>query len=260
MSSTKAKNRGSKAVAQARGANSNQKATIIGVVVVVLLAVAVVVGVVVTSKSDSPAAAGSAIPVASAGFSGVPVEYEEATGTVLVGKDGAAKTVDVYEDFLCPICGTFEKTYGAQIEEGLTSGKLKVRYHVLNLLDKQSTPAGYSLLSANAALAVAKNNPEKFPDFHASLFGAQPREGGPGYTVDQLVALGQSLAIGGSYEQDVRDGKYDEAVKSAFQKASTDPALRRTEGGQTYFGTPTVATDGKIVDNSDPDWLKKILG
>jgi protein-disulfide isomerase len=259
MSSTKAPNRGGKAVAQARGANSNRKATIIGVLIVALLA-AVVVGFVVYSSKQRDSAATAAIPVVSTGMTGVPVAFDEPTGTVVVGKDTAPKTVDVYEDFLCPVCGKFESTYGSQIQDGLTSGKLKVRYHVLNLLDKQSTPAGYSLQSANAALAVAKNNPAKFPDFHASLFGAQPREGGPGYTTDQLVGLGQSLSIGGSYEQDVRGGTFDNTVKAAFQKASTDPALQRTDAGQSYFGTPTVAADGKLLDNNNPNWLKDLIG
>jgi protein-disulfide isomerase len=259
MSSTKARNRGSKAVAQARGVNSSRKATIIGVVIVALLA-AVVVGFVAYSSSQRTTTASAPIPVVSTGMTGVPAAFDQSTGTVIVGKAGATKTIDVYEDFLCPVCGRFESTYGSQIQDGLTSGKLKVQYHVLNLLDKQSTPPGYSLQSANAALAVAKNNPDKFPDFHASLFGAQPKEGGPGYTTDQLVGLGQSLSVGGSYEQDVRGGTFNDTVKAAFQKASTDPALQRTDNGQKYFGTPTIAADGKILDNSDPNWLKNLIG
>jgi protein-disulfide isomerase len=251
---------GSKVVAQARGAGGNRVAVIAGVVIVVVLAVVVVGAVIFSGKQQESTAQGGGIPVVTAGVSGVPVALEEQTGTVVVGKDGAKATIDVYEDFLCPICGTFEKQFGKQIEDGLTSGKLKVRYHIVNLLDTKSKPAGYSLLSANAALSVAKNSPDKFADFHLSLFGAQPREGGPGYTADQLVALGKELGVGGSYEQDVRGGAYNDAVKAAFQAAGSDPALQRSEGGQSYFGTPTVASGGKIVDTRNSNWLAALTG
>ncbi|MFD9737926.1 DsbA family protein [Umezawaea sp. NPDC059074] len=261
MSSKNAtRKRGSKAVAQARGAGGNRVAIIAGVVVVLVLAAFVVGGVVLASKKQDTAVQTGGIPAVTAGVAGVPVALEEQTGTVVVGKDDAKATIDVYEDFLCPICGTFEKQNGPSIEQAVTSGKLKVRYHVVNLLDSKSTPPGYSLLSANAALSVAKNTPEKFADFHDSLFGAQPREGGAGYTADQLVQLGKDLGVGGSYEQDVRGGTYNATVKAAFQKAGSDPALQRTESGQSYFGTPTVASGGQIVNTADPAWLSKLTG
>jgi protein-disulfide isomerase len=235
--------RGSKAVAQARGAGGNRVAVILS-----------------GKKQDPVAQADGAPPAATAEVSGVPVALEAQTGTVVVGKDDAKATIDVYEDFLCPICGTFEKQFGKAVEDGVTSGKLKVRYHIVNLLDAQSKPAGYSLLSAGAALSVAKNSPEKFPGFHDSLFAAQPHEGGAGYTADQLVQLGKNLGVGGSYEQDVRGGAFDETVKAAFKTAGSDPALRRSDGGKSYFGTPTVTSGGKIVDTRDQNWLAALIG
>ncbi|HEX6346480.1 DsbA family protein [Umezawaea sp.] len=261
MSSKNAtRKRGSKAVAQARGAGGNRVAVIAGVVVVAVLAAVVVGAVIFSGKEEAAQTRGTGIPVVSAGLSGVPAVLEERTGTVVLGKAGAPVVVDVYEDFLCPICGTFEEQYDEQIDEALTSGKIKVRYHVVNLLDAQSKPAGYSLLSASAALSVAKNSPDRFADFHASLFAAQPREGGPGYTADQIVALGKDLQVGGSFEQDVRGGAFDEAVKTAYKAASTDPALQRTQGGQSYFGTPTVASGGALVDISNANWLADLVG
>ncbi|PRY37884.1 DsbA family protein [Umezawaea tangerina] len=255
-----ARKRGSKAVAQARNTGGNRVAIIAGVVVVLVLAVVVVGAVVIAGKNRDTTAENGNIPVVTSGASAVPVALEEQSGTVVVGKDGAKATIDVYEDFLCPVCGQFEATYGKKIEAALTAGTLKVRYHVVNLLDAKSTPPGYSLLSANAALSVAKNNPAKFADFHDSLFGAQPREGGPGYTADQIVALGKELQVGGTYEQDVRNGAFDATVKAAYQKAGSDPALQQTQGGQSYFGTPTVASGGKVVDLNDPNWLAALTG
>jgi protein-disulfide isomerase len=261
MSSKNAtRKRNSKVVAQARGTGGSRVAIIAGVVVVAVLAAVVVGAVILSGKKQETAAQTGGIPQVTTNVSGVPVALEEQTGTVVVGKDGAKATIDVYEDFLCPICGTFEKKFGKPLEEALAGGKVKVRYHIINLLDAQSTPPGYSLLSAGAALSVAKNSPDKFADFHGTLFAAQPREGGPGYTADQLVALGQKLGVGGSFEQDVRGGAFDATVKAAFKAANSDPALRRTEGDQSYFGTPSVASGGKLVDTADPNWLAALTG
>jgi protein-disulfide isomerase len=247
-----------RAVAQARG--GSRTAVIVGVVVVAVLAVAVVAAVVLAGKNKTADVVDNAIPVASAGFTGVPVVLDKANGTVLVGKDSAKATLDVYEDFLCPACGQFEKTWAPKIDAQVGAGTLKVRYHLVNLLDAQSKPAGYSTQSANAALALAESKPEKFPDFHASLFAKQPREGAAGYTEDQLVGLGRRLGAGDDYEKSVRGKVFDQAVQANYDKARVDPALQRTQDGQTYFGTPTVASDGKLIAANDPNWLVNLVG
>lgn len=232
---------------------------IAGVVIVVVLAVVVIGAVAFQSRKQVVDVQGSGIPVAGTGASGVPVVLNKQNGTVVVGKDTAKATLDVYEDFLCPACAQFEKNWASKIDAQVEAGTLKVRYHLVNLLDAQSTPAGYSTQAANAALALAEAKPEKFPAFHATLFSTQPREGGPGYTVDQLVQLGRSLGAGDDFEKSVRDKAFDQTVKANYDRASVDPALQRTHDGQAYFGTPTVASNGVLIAANDPDWLADLV-
>ncbi|MFB9907470.1 DsbA family protein [Allokutzneria oryzae] len=239
------KKQAASAVAAARGTSSDRNKVIIGVVVVVLLAVGVIGGVLLTNQ------AAGAIPVVEA-KADYPVQRQD--GVVVVGKDTAKATIDVYADFLCPACGQFEKIYGEQIEEKVTAGELKVRYHLLPYLVRMSNPEGYSRDAANAALCAADGG--KFSTYFASLFGKQPSEGGKGYDDDRLVELGKAVGAGGDFEQCVRGNRHDAAGETELNAFVNNPAYQDAEG---RTGTPTVAFNGKKIDIREGGWLDKIV-
>ncbi|MEV4312976.1 thioredoxin domain-containing protein [Actinocrispum sp. NPDC049592] len=247
-----------RAVAAARQAKSDRNKVIITVVVLVVVAAAVIVGVVI-SNSQKNKTADAAIPTKSVTLSsGVTAKRDGAT--VLVGKDTAKTTVDVYEDFLCPVCGNFESTYAQQLEQKVNDGTIKINYHLVNLLNDRSDPVGYSTDSANAALCVADAAPDKFMAFHASLYGTQPEEGARGYDKNQLIKLAQDLGVNSpTLSSCVNGGSYNQAVSDAYQKARTDPALAQEVGGQTGFGTPTVLVNNKLADWQDPKWMDALV-
>jgi protein-disulfide isomerase len=247
--------RATQAVTAARPANRRRDPDklIAAVVVVLVLAAAVVGGIWWQRSRSEPPPQAPAKEVAA----NYPVRLDDRV--VVAGADRAKVTIDVYEDFLCPACGAFEKQYFGQIEEALQGGTINIRYHLLNMLDDKSNPPGYSLEAASAAMCAVPVG--KFPSYHGSLFATQPSEGGPGYTVDQLVQLGRDLGITDpSFDSCVRAGTYKDAVRAELAAALENPALRRPSpsGGQ-YFGTPTVAVNGRLVDVSDTGWLDKAI-
>jgi protein-disulfide isomerase len=159
------------------------------------------------------------------------------------------ETTPFYEDFLCPACARFEKTYGPRIKQEVEAGTLKVRYHLLPMLVALSRPEGYSLDSANAALCAADRR--KFPEYHEALFISQPREGGPGHTDQDLVALGADLGVTSEqFEQCVLTGRHDDAAKAELAKA---------QAADFFKGTPTVTVDDRPVDLSDSNWLQDVV-
>ncbi|ONI91194.1 hypothetical protein ALI144C_01710 [Actinosynnema sp. ALI-1.44] len=243
-----------RAVLAARKAKSDRNKIIITVAVVVVIAAAVVTGILITNNQKNKTE-GMQIPVNKASEQ---VQVKRDGATVLVGKDSAKVTLDVYEDFLCPACGQFEGAYATQIDKKVEEGSVRVRYHMLTLLNDRSDPPGYSLDSANAALLAADEG--KFPAFHASLFKAQPEEGARGYDKDQLIKLGQDIGIDSpAFADGVRTGKYNQIVEDAYQQVAKDPKLQQDFGkGQRGFGTPTLAVDGRIVQTDDPEWLNKL--
>ncbi|WP_033442040.1 DsbA family protein [Saccharothrix sp. NRRL B-16314] len=231
------------AVSAARGASGDRSKIVIGIVVVAVLAVAVIGGVLWTkSNGKEPLAAPQEV-------AGVSAPIVRDGGAVVVGKDTAKATIDIYEDFLCPACGTFKKVYGDEIKREIEAGTLKVRYHALPFLIRYSDPEGYSRDSANAALCAADE--DKFWQYHETLFAKQPEEGGPGYTKEELVKLGTDLGItGDTFKQCVENGAHEDDAQAE---------LDEVKAGGNFGGTPTVMQDGKIVDWDDEDWLANLV-
>jgi protein-disulfide isomerase len=232
---------GSSVVSAARRSSSGgQSGIYVGIAVIVVLVIVVAAGVLLTrNRNSAPAAAIPPVRVSAS----YPVSLQD--GVVVAGKPGAPTTVDAYEDFLCPVCGVFEATHAENIQQALNAGRITVRYHMLNLLASRSNPPGYSLQAANAGLCAA--NAGAFPSYHASLYGKQPEEGAAGYTVDQLVTLGQALGAAGTFEPCVRSGTHNAAVQAQLAAAESNQALVQQTANGPSFGTPTVMVNGKVI-------------
>ncbi len=246
---------------RARGTGRGRAGTITGVVIVVVVAVAVGIGLLVQSHHKAAAVGHRINPVTSSART-APVALDRTAGVVTLGAPTAPVTIDVYEDFLCPICGGFEHEDGEPMRQAVVAGKLRVRYHMVNLLDDRTNPPGYSMRAATAALAVADADPGAFASVHDSLYADQPAEGSAGYDVAQLEQLATSLGVpAGRVTSAINDHTYDAAVQGDMDRANDNPALERKDpdDGSSYFGTPTVAQGDKTIDVSQDDWLTAVL-
>jgi protein-disulfide isomerase len=253
---------GARAVAAARGKNQGVSKIIIGAVVIVVIALAVVAGV-LYSQHKSNQIAQTVIPALTVKDSSkYTATIDKVNATVLVGQPTAKVTIDAYEDFLCPICGQFESANFTGIAQQLAAGTIKVRYHMINLLDGSSNPVGYSSMSANTALAVATVAPDKFIDYHYSLYNKQPQENGTGWTQAQLSNLANRLGVSGSaFDNLVNSKMYDSQIQTNLANASKDQSLYQVgSDGTKAFGTPTVVSDGKVIDwQNDTKWLTELV-
>jgi protein-disulfide isomerase len=216
------------AEAAAAAAAERRRRTVLGAVVTAaVLVVALVAVVLVQTHRTSTSAAAAAPPGTTDG-------YAFAVGS------GGPVTVDVYEDFQCPICAELEKTSGATFTQLADAGTVQLRYHPIAFLDRASTTE-YSTRALNAAAVVAESGTPAFRAFHDLLFADQPAEGSAGLTDDQLIAYAaQAGASGPAVESGIRDLRYGDWVKAATDQASTDGVN----------GTPTVFVDGTQLDNS----------
>ncbi|UVS77350.1 DsbA family protein [Actinokineospora sp. UTMC 2448] len=228
----------------------------IAIAVAVVIAVGAIIAGFVYSDSVKNATEGESIAVVPSTLD-VPVSRDGAV--VTVGRDDARVTIDVYEDFLCPACRSFEEEHGDDIERAVADGDARVRYHLINLLAERSDPPGYSTDAATAALLAADAG--VFPAFHKSLFAAQPDEDARGWDREQLIALGAALgATDPAFADGVRSGALGDVVAAEYERARTTDSLLRDRGGERLFATPTVAADGVLVDTADDAWLAKLLG
>ena len=179
---------------------------------------------------------------------GIPVGADNAAGT----ENTDAPVIDVYLDYMCPVCGQFEQTNAGDIDEMVAGGDATVVYHPVSILDRLSAGTDYSTRAASAAAYVADKAPEAFPAFHAALFTNQPKENSEGLTDEQLGQYAEQAGAPAEVATAIEDGTarqtFGQYVHSATQEATSDEALQNPQSGS--FGTPTVLVDGEVFG----DW------
>jgi protein-disulfide isomerase len=211
-------------VEQQRAAERRRMVTIwTSVAVVAVLAIAGLIGWGVLAGQEQTDAGRLTTP---------PVAVDE--GTAFASGDGPV-TVDVYEDFMCPICNEFEQQTGPTIKQMVTDKKITVRYHPVSILDRASNGTEYSTRAAGATAAAAVDG--KFLEFHDALFANQPAEGTDGLSDDRLVELGRSVGLGDPFAAAVQAGTYD-----AWAGKVTE-----TFASRGFTSTPTIVVNGKQV-------------
>jgi len=152
-----------------------------GILGVALLAiVGVIVAVVISSRNA---------PVANNGGA--------ATGdyTLVVGEADAPVTISIYQDYMCPFCGMFERANRDDMATMVSDGTAKVEFHMMNFLDPQSQGTRFSTRSANALVAVAKAEPENVMAFNAALYDNQPEEGSAGLSDAEIADLARQAGV-----------------------------------------------------------------
>ncbi len=222
-----------RAAAPRQGANR----AVIGAVVAVLVIVGVVVAIVLGSggtatPGGSTAPASSALPAGATGPGGGIV--------VNPGKARAgAPTLDLYEDFQCPICGQLEKLFGAQIRSMAAAGDVKLVTHTMSFLD-DNLKNDSSLRAASAAACAADAG--RFGPYHDAVFAGQPAKEGQGYTDAQLQTFATQAGITGSalttWQQCVKSGQHTAYARAVQTQSEKDGV----------FGTPTLKLNGTVLD------------
>jgi protein-disulfide isomerase len=225
-----AERRAAEAAARA-GAQRRRRTLVGGIVAAVLLVVAVVVVIGVQNSRTATATAANAA---------APANTVDSGQVIVVGSTDAPVTIDLYEDFQCPVCKSFEDSAGGTLASLVADGTVQLHYHGMAFLDTSANDQ-YSTRALNAAAVVLDTaGSEAFQSFHDLLYVNQPDEGGSGLTDDQLITYAEQAGAGGeTVEQDIRDLTYGDWVEQITDQASKD--------GVT--GTPTVFVDGQQLED-----------
>lgn len=206
--------------------------------IVVIFAVALV-GYIVLSNEKKPASGES--------------KSIRVTSSKLVTKEGTSDpkaVLSLYEDFLCPACGNFERQFGPTVSNLIDSGAVAADYYMVSILDRQGD--GYSSRASNAAYCVADESTEAFRRFHAALYAQQPEEGvGPFPDNSRLTEVARQAGVAGKVPECISSGRYTEMAKG----------LAKANNIQS---TPTIRINGEDYSPTTPDALvakiKEIVG
>ncbi len=207
------------------------------VVGIILAIIAAVVGIAVAMNKRSAPASYSEI-------NQPPVVKDKG---IIVGKDrkivespepGKAEIV-IFQDYICPGCGSFEETYGPELDKILDDNVATIEYRSVGMLDSASAGTNYSSRAANAAMCSAVADPDNFYNVNKNLFQKQPEEGTEGLKNAELMKLVKDAGSESDISTCVADGTY-----RGFVKQLTDYALNDAK----ISGTPTVLLNGTKVE------------
>lgn len=162
--------------------------------------------------------------------------------------------ITLFVDYLCPICGEFEKTNGQVINDLVSSGAATVEIHPLAFLDNRSQGTKYSTRASNAAACMANFEPDNFFTFHNLLYANQPAENTPGLDDAKLIELAATAGSSKQVENCINNGDFVDWVAAQTERGMNGTvAINNLDPSFTgVTGTPTVLINGVPFQYSYP--------
>ncbi len=243
-------------------ADKRQRNVITIAIVAVVIALVGVGGYAVKSTADKNAKSTDLVAPKNTKDYGILYDQaaaESADGGASDGGAGSGDTkpvsVEVYEDFQCPICQQFEQVAGPMLKQQVAAGDITLTYKPFSFLDDNNagSPNDYSKRATNAALcALDAGGVDDYVKVHDFLYANQPQEGTAGPENAKLVEDLNSLGItGAGIDSCVKSEKFVPWVKKAREVAQ--------DSDRKISGTPTVFVDGKKLDDFSPATIQKAV-
>jgi protein-disulfide isomerase len=169
------------------------------------------------AASVTPSSSGSA--TRSAPPSGAPTNQRKTADpkTGLVVGSGPVR-VDVYVDYQCPPCSTFEDATADVLNDYVSANRVTLSIHPVAFIDDRSKNKYATRAAAAAACAYEAG---KLLAFHTYLLRNQPPEDTAGPTDTQLIAAGEGLGIGSGFDDCVSNRRKLDFVSQATAAAGS---------------------------------------
>lgn len=183
------------------------------------------------------------------GFIATPTDALEADAEPIASvpdKESGVLDIQMYVDYLCPICGAFEQTNSEYIESLVDNGAATLEVHPITILDRYSQGQRYSSRAVNAVACVADSSPSDFYSYHNLLLSeeVQPAENTGGLSNDELVELLDTAGVENvpAISECIQDETFKSWVKNSTERALSGP-IPNSEIAQVT-GTPTILVNG----------------
>lgn len=172
-----------------------------------------------------------------------------ADNSVTMAQPGVSQPVmDVYEDFQCSACRTFERGSGATIQQLADHGKVKVVYYPFTVFGSQPQRA-----SSVRAWSAAKCVPASlWARYHNLLYASQPAPtAAGGFTPSLLIRLGRTAGITSSgFTQCVQSQQFavqDAPLSDQIMNSGVTSMLTLKLNGQALNPDLTAAQLRRVI-------------
>jgi protein-disulfide isomerase len=205
------------------------------IIAVAVAAVVIAGAFLLTNQSKTAQSVG---PISAPVGSAITPKTISSSGFTL-GNADAKHTIDLYEDFQCPVCRDFTHDVEPQIVSNyVATGKAKLVWHDFLVIDAK-VGGTESLDAANAARCA--NDQNMFWPYHDWLYANQYFEGSGAFTKDRLKSIGKQAGIA-----DLT--KFNSCVDSGTHNAEVQAETHPSDAG----GTPSIYVDGgSVLASSD---------
>ena len=179
-----------------------------------------------------------------------PVALPNAEGLSL-GDANALVTIDIFEDFQCPVCQRFtENTEPLIIQNLVASGRVRYVFHHYPFLDGNGAgSSGESDQAANAAMCA--NEQDKFWEMHSTLYANWNGENRGAFSNRRLQAMAESIGLDmDAFNSCFDANKYEDQIQADYD-------LGESMG---VGGTPSVFVNGRpVVEGNQVPSYEQIL-
>ncbi|MEJ6574524.1 MAG: thioredoxin domain-containing protein [Actinomycetes bacterium] len=172
-----------------------------------------------------------------------PASVSQADGSGLVFNPELENQIDIWEDFQCPACRSFEATNNEYIKKVIVEKKAKVVFHPLTFIgERSSNGVNESIIAANAAACAMDEG--KFLEMHELIYQNQGSENSGRYSKEFMIMLGLKANLTSAKFQDcVNGGNYDGWTEASSSYAAV----------KNVNSTPTVTVNGKELSRETPE-------
>jgi protein-disulfide isomerase len=188
---------------------------------------------------------------ASGTFKNPEIEYPAALiDGATIGKADAPVTLEVYEDFQCPICARYSLTVEPDLVASyVVPGILRIVHHDIAILGNR-TPSDESKIAAVGASCAADQ--DRYWDYSHWVYANQDGENAGGFASDRLTAIAQAAGV------DVTN------FPACLDAPDRVVAVAQTTGDAGTRGvnaTPTLAINGQLLQAGIPpmDTLGRLI-
>ena len=193
---------------------------------------------------DIPLSEVTTVPAGALPDGGIPIGTDRVAGGP---QAEGVPTVGVYFDYMCPMCGEFERLNLETIETFIAEGTANVVFYPVAILDRMAQGTQFSTRAVAAFAWVADRAPEHALDFHIVMFENEPAEQTPGHSNAEMADLARQAGVPEDVAAGIESGEaartFGQWAFSATQEAVGNADLVNPASGG--FGTPTVTLDGE---------------